>query len=245
MKKMIQILAVLLFAAVFLTAAAIPAAAEQQYYVTPLSAGVNARSGPGMSYEILGKARYGAKYPYLGLSIDAGGTTWYKVECADPEYVWISGDVAHRFPTELVGDALPALGDASDSRINSQVQEILNERAEEYGASGIQIAVLRGSDEALFTWNYGYATKNTETMTEDTKIRIASISKVAVAAAAMKLQEQGVVNLEKDIGKYWNAELPKKSRSRTCSPIRPLSVISGFGRTRRIRLHSLPTKRIT
>ncbi len=212
MKKIPKILAALLSAVIFLSSAAVTAAAKQQYYVTPLSTNVNVRSGPGMSYEILGKATYGGKYPYLGLSIDASGTTWYKVRCANSEfdYVWISGDVAHRFPTKLTGDAEPALEDTSGSRINSQVQEIMNETAEKYGASGIQIAVFRGEDGAFFAWNYGYATKNTEAMSEDTKIRVASISKVAVAVAALKMQEQGIVDLDKNIGKYWGEKLPKK-----------------------------------
>ena len=43
----------------------------------------------------------------------------------------------------------------------------------------------------------------------DTKIRVASISKVAVAVSALKMQEQGVVSLNTNIGAYWGATLPK------------------------------------
>lgn len=211
MKKILQILAIVLSAIVLATSAEVPAAAaKQQYYVMSLSEHVNVRSGPGFQYEILGQARYGTKYPYVDISFDSDGNAWYKVRCASPEYVWISGNVAHRYPEKLRGKEKPALEDTSGSRINGEVQDIINEKAEEYGASGIQVAVIRGSDRQLFTWNYGYATKNTETMTEDTKIRIASISKAAVAAAALKMQEQGTVDLNENIGEYWGVELPKK-----------------------------------
>jgi len=53
------------------------------------------------------------------------------------------------------------------------------------------------------TYAYGWATKNTDPMTADHKIRIASISKVAVGITAQLLREEGAVDLDGDISQYW------------------------------------------
>lgn len=214
MKKILKLISAALAMAILLVSPAMPAAAasaasETKYYIKALFDNVNVREGPGTAYEIVGKAVRGAKYPCLGSSIDASGTTWYRLECNVPD-AWISGDYSHRYLRKITGSAAPASKDKSGSKNNAAIQEIINETAEEYGASGIQVAVIRGSDGALFTWNSGYATKNTKAMTTNTKLRVASISKVLVGICAVKMQEEGLVGLNEDIGDYWGEELPKK-----------------------------------
>jgi len=188
----------------------IPACAESRYYIKALSANVNVRSGPGTTYEILGKAKYDAKYPCLGTAFSPDGIMWYKIGIDNSEEDgWISSDYAHRFEREIKGDAEPAMIDTSGSKVNEKIQTYLNSVADDYNAIGMQVAVIRASDGKIFNWNYGYATRNTKPMTANTKIRTASISKVAVAMCALKMQEDGLVDLNTDISEYWGREFPK------------------------------------
>lgn len=206
-----RIAAVFLTAIIAVTSFVIPANAESRYYIKALSENVNVRSGPGTTYDILGKAKYGAKYPCLGTAFSSDGTMWYKigVDNSDGD-AWVSSDYAHRFERNIKGDAEPAMTDTSGSAVNEKIQDYLNSIADDYHAIGMQVAVIRADDGKIFSWNYGYATQNTKPMTTNTKIRTASISKVAVAMCALKMQEEGLVDLDADISEYWGAELPKK-----------------------------------
>jgi len=47
-------------------------------------------------------------------------------------------------------------------------------------------------------------------MTADSKMRSASLSKVATAICAVKMEEQNLINLDKNIKKYWDADIPVK-----------------------------------
>lgn len=205
-----RIAAAFLAAAVTIISFIIPAGAESRYYIKALSENVNVRSGPEITYDILGKAKYGAKYPCLGTAFSSDGTMWYKigVDNSDGD-AWVSSDYAHRFERKIKGDAEPAMTDKSGSAVNEKIQDYLNSISEDYHAIGMQAAVIRASDGKVFSWNYGYATQNTKPMTSNTKIRTASISKVAVAMCAMKMQEDGLVDIDADIGEYWDAEFPK------------------------------------
>ena len=44
-------------------------------------------------------------------------------------------------------------------------------------------------------------------MTVDTKIRIASISKIVVSLAAAKLMDEGMIDPHEDISTYWGANI--------------------------------------
>jgi len=87
-------------------------------------------------------------------------------------------------------------------------QDKVNSIARAYGAVGVQVAVI-DDGKVTGTYNYGWATKSSVKMASDIKIRVASISKVAVGVCALKLQEQGKVSLSASIGKYWDSGLPK------------------------------------
>lgn len=82
------------------------------------------------------------------------------------------------------------------------VQAAVDAAARKHGAIGVQVAVIQNGS-VTDTFAYGWATKQTDPMTADHKMRIASISKVAVGVAAMILQEEGVVDLDESIGTYW------------------------------------------
>ena len=74
--------------------------------------------------------------------------------------------------------------------------------ARRYGAVGVQVAVVeRGA--VTDTYHYGWSVKGSVPMTDQHKMRTASLSKVAVGLSAALLQEEGVVDYDADIGTYW------------------------------------------
>lgn len=90
------------------------------------------------------------------------------------------------------------------------VQEMIDSLSQAYGAVGVQVAVVE-QGTVTGTFAYGWATKDTDPMTADHKIRVASITKVVVGMAAMLLQEDGVIDLDADIGSYWGAAVSNPS----------------------------------
>lgn len=78
--------------------------------------------------------------------------------------------------------------------------------ADRHHAMGISVAVIENGrvvDEIA----EGYAVYNTSEMTADTKIRVASVSKLAVAMSAAMLYDEGLIDPEEDIGTYWGADI--------------------------------------
>ena len=82
------------------------------------------------------------------------------------------------------------------------IQEAVEAAARKYGAIGVQVAVVE--DGAVTdTYACGWATRDSDPMTADHKMRVASLSKVAVGLSAMALSEEGTVDLDESIGTYW------------------------------------------
>jgi len=86
------------------------------------------------------------------------------------------------------------------------IQAAVDTAAKKYGADGLQVAVIENGI-VTDTYTYGWATKNTDEMTADHKIRIASISKVVVGITAQLLREDGIVDLDADISEYWGVKV--------------------------------------
>lgn len=99
---------------------------------------------------------------------------------------------------------------------HDQIQAAVNAAAEKYGAIGLQVAVVENG-AVTDTYAYGWATKDTDPMTADHKLRVASISKVAVGLSAMILKEEGTVSLDAGIGNYWG--FPVKNPAYPDKPI--------------------------
>ena len=87
---------------------------------------------------------------------------------------------------------------------NADMQAAVDNAAAKYGAAGIQAAVVRAgvASETYFT---GWAVKDVQPMTQDTKLRSASISKVAIAIELMLLQEEGKLSLLDPLSQHWGA----------------------------------------
>ena len=112
-------------------------------------------------------------------------------------------DPADALAAEIT-EALPVRNTASAARDNHDaIQTAVDAAAKKYGAQGLQVAVIE-KGIVTDTYAYGWATKGSDPMTPDHKIRIASISKVAVGITAQLLREQGIVELDADISQYWD-----------------------------------------
>ncbi len=73
---------------------------------------------------------------------------------------------------------------------------------ENYSAAAVSVATVeRGQLSQSGAW--GWAVKNEREMTPDTKVRIASISKVVVAMCAMAMVEEEIVDLDAPLSDYW------------------------------------------
>ena len=104
-------------------------------------------------------------------------------------------------------EALPVREEISAARDNHEaIQAAVDEAAKKYGAAGLQVAVIENGT-VTDTYTYGWATKNSDPMTADHKIRIASISKVAVGITAQLLREDGIIDLDADISDYWGVKV--------------------------------------
>lgn len=101
--------------------------------------------------------------------------------------------------------AVPALHPEPEPRpvlTQEDVDQALAQVMERYSAAGVTVATVeQGQLSQAGAW--GWAVKNKREMTPDTKIRIASISKVVVAMCAMAMAEDGLVDLDAPISTYW------------------------------------------
>ncbi len=76
----------------------------------------------------------------------------------------------------------------------------IDQIAKEHAASGLTVAVIKNGNVA-YHYEYGHVTKKDKApATVNTKFRIASLSKVFTSMMAMKLAEEGKLDLDKHIG---------------------------------------------
>ena len=87
---------------------------------------------------------------------------------------------------------------------------IVDAFAEDYSAVGISAAVVENG-EVSASCGWGMADLSGRAMTRDTKIRTASISKIPVALCAMKMAEDGLVDLESSISPYWGVDISSRA----------------------------------
>jgi CubicO group peptidase (beta-lactamase class C family) len=85
-----------------------------------------------------------------------------------------------------------------------KAEAIISASAERYHTMGMSVAVIENG-RVIDTLVHGDAVYNIRQMTEDTKVRIASISKIGVAMAAARLFDDGLINPDEDISVYWDA----------------------------------------
>lgn len=109
--------------------------------------------------------------------------------------------VAGELTEKLHVDIVESVSQARHEDIQAQVDAA----ASKYGAAGVQVAVVE-SGRLTDTYAYGWATRGSDKMTPEHKIRTASLTKVGVGIAAMILYEDGVIDLDESIGTYWGVQ---------------------------------------
>ena len=133
----------------------------------------------------------------------------------------LSLDGSDPMAAELL-NALPECDTRSDAQAHyAEIQAAVDAAAQKYHAVGVQVAVIENG-AVTDTFNYGWATKNTDRMTDQHKIRTASISKVVLGMTAMLLREQGTVSLDESIGTYWGFSVKNPAHPNTPITIRSM-----------------------
>ncbi|MBQ6797112.1 MAG: serine hydrolase [Clostridia bacterium] len=196
MKKSVRFLTVTLCAVLIMqiiAALVCPMYAQASADVSVIISGstVNVRAGAGTDYDIILSATRGTEYQYVSQTKDGSGTTWYQIIYSGTKKGWVTG----QYSKKLVCDY-------------SDAQSYIDTVSQAYGAVGTQVALIENG-KVTSVYNYGYSTKSTSVMTTDTKIRVASLSKIVVAMSAMRMQEQGLVDIDANIGSFWLASVPK------------------------------------
>lgn len=209
-RKLAKLTASLLLSAALLMGT-IPAvsASAADYYIKATTAQTNVRKGPGTEYKSIGKIKGTGKLTYVDAKFDKNYILWYKVKFKNGKTGWISSNYARRY---IKKSDLPEVDEElliSDGSAYGDIYEQISVSANEADAIGVQVAVIRGSDGEVFDWTYGWADYGEQEMTTDSKMRSASLSKVATAICAVKMQEQGTVLLGKNIERYWNIDIPQ------------------------------------
>ena len=189
---------------------------SENYYIYAAFDGTSVRTGPGTEYDKIGTIKGSGKLTYIEEKLDKNYIPWYKVRFKNGKEGWISSNYSRRY---IKKSALPEIEETeefiSDGTAYGNIYEQICDSAEEYNAIGVQVAVIRGSDGKAFDFAYGWADYGSREMTVDSKMRSASLSKVATAICAVKMEEQGLVELSKNIKKYWNIDIPAKISIKT------------------------------
>ena len=100
---------------------------------------------------------------------------------------------------------------------HNKYQKKLEDIAKKYHAVGVSVAVIEG-DKIIDTFACGEAIKGELPMTEDTKVRIASISKIFLSTALMLSVEEGKMSLDEDIGTYWGFPMGTHAQGDVITP---------------------------
>lgn len=104
---------------------------------------------------------------------------------------------------ELPRSPIPGHGSRdSHQAIQAEIEAV----GARYGAAAIQVAVVENG-AVTDTYQYGWAVKGKAPVEEETKFRVASLSKVVVGMGALALREEGTVDLDASIGEYWNCAI--------------------------------------
>lgn len=100
---------------------------------------------------------------------------------------------------------------------HDEYQQKIEKIAKDYGSDAVSVALIENG-KVIDTFAYGSAIKGELPMTADTKVRIASISKVFLGIATMISVENGTMSLDEDIGTYWGFKLGTHANGDVITP---------------------------
>lgn len=127
-----------------------------------------------------------------------------------------SGDVFLETSGEI--EIIPIAEDKIAGKYNhDEYQEKLEKIAKKYKAVGVSVATFENG-KVIDDFCYGSAVKNLTPMSRDTKIRIASLSKIYVGLATMISVQEGIIDLDEDIGTYLGIDVKTKASGDVITP---------------------------
>lgn len=162
-----------------------------------ITEGVRVRSDDSSSSKQLSQLAKGAEVKYISESSER-----YQVEYAPDKKGWIVKSCGELFDKLITINLLPeyvsgAPVDMSGTNVGDSLSSIFRNR----GTVGASVAVIENGKVA-YHFEYGYADKSTKTkVAENTKFRIASVTKVFTGMMSMRQAEDGVLDLDKDLSK--------------------------------------------
>lgn len=110
--------------------------------------------------------------------------------------VWMSGPDAVRLEHRV-----PASAVVQNTETHQSIQNEIAKIAARYGADSLSVAYIRDG-RVTDTFAYGMAVKGKTPMSADSKLRVASLSKILVGLAAHLSAEEGVMDLDADLSNY-------------------------------------------
>ena len=91
---------------------------------------------------------------------------------------------------------------------NPDIYRELNAIADQYKCAAVSLVAYDGDTGEFFTYEYGNANIETRSkVTSDTKFRIASLSKLITAICVLTLVDEGFIDLDSDVSKYFGYEV--------------------------------------
>ena len=109
--------------------------------------------------------------------------------------------------TQTASSEIGAITEVTTSEIsppkvpNADQQNAVNEIAEKYNAMGVSVALI-DAGKVTDAFQYGWAVKDQRPMDENTKIRVASLSKVVLTMLAMQLYDEGRLEINAPLADY-------------------------------------------
>ena len=84
----------------------------------------------------------------------------------------------------------------------TDVDEALADVMEDFSAVAVSVAAIENGQLSQ-SGAWGWAIRDEREMTADTKLRVASLSKVAVGMCAMSMAQEGILDLDAPLSTYW------------------------------------------
>ena len=88
----------------------------------------------------------------------------------------------------------------------TDVDEALADVMEDFSAVAVSVAAIENGQLSQ-SGAWGWAIRDEREMTADTKLRVASLSKVAVGMCAMAMAQEGILDLDAPLSAYWGASV--------------------------------------
>jgi len=125
------------------------------------------------------------------------GTGTYEVTEAEEEVLYWVKDVSSGETVQWEVQPVP-----EPVLTQEDVDRALERAAEDFSVTAISVAAVEhGQLSQAGAW--GWAVKDKREMTPDTKVRVASLTKVAVGLCAVAMEEDGLLDLDAPLSDYW------------------------------------------